>query len=573
MKNIIFILFFFGVYLKIIAQTPILPEKCIYKDTNGYIYVNKSLPLYFKISQSPSPTAEHKLLISHTTPQYTNPLYLAKEGENIFYSPYAVDTVTKKVVSPKRYVVFELYGDGTAPTVKIHNNTTAYEKSDTLFFGDGLKIWFTATDKVAGVDKIYLSVNGNSYEEYLSDTLEFEHGTFNILKYYATDKVGNYSQIDSVSFFIDTTRPITNLVIIGNHKDNIVASNCKVSLKPQDAFSGNAKTYYYIDNQAKKIYTKPIAIGNLREGRHILHYYSQDNVQNTETQKSYEFYIDKTAPIVLSEVVGDYIMINGKAYTSGRSQIQLSAIDNKAGVDKICYSFDKKNWQKYEQPFFLPDSIKNVQVYYYAVDNVGNMDKSNIQATSGSENLFFSELDLTPPKINYSVKGKHLKLFDTLYINNQTRIFLSAFDTQSGVQNITYQVDNQPITGYQKSFSISKHGQHKITVTAFDNVNNMSDIDFFLKVDTIPPEIFCKFSSPSFQIDGQKVYPQGTKMYIAATDNSTGVYQIYYSINNSSERLYSTFLTFNQKGKYTVKIRTVDLLGNENVENFSFEIR
>ncbi len=573
MKKIFIITIISLIINELSAQKPIIPQKRIYKDSNDYIFVNKSLPLYFKISQSPLSNAEHKLLISHTTPQYTNPLYLAKEGKNIFYSPYAVDTVTKKIVTPKRYVVFEVYADSKPPKVKIHNNITAYEKTDTLYFGEGLKIWFSAKDELSGLDKIYLSVNGSNFQEYLFDTLTFSHGTFNILKYYATDMVGNYSKIDSVSFFIDTTRPITNLVIIGNHKDNIVDGNCKVSLKPQDAFSGNAKTFYYIDNQPKKIYTKPIFIGNLREGKHILHYYSQDNVQNTEEQKSYEFYIDKTPPIVLSEVIGDYIMINGKTYTSGRSQIQLSAIDNKAGVQKICYSFDKKNWQEYKNPIVLPDTLKNIQVFYYAVDNVGNMDKENISATSGSANLFFSELDLKPPKIKYSFSGKFLNIFDTTYINNKTKIFLSAYDAQSGVQNISYQVDNQEIIDYNKSFTINTHGKHKIIVTAFDNVNNMADVEFMFKVDTIPPKIFYNFSSPQFKIVNTFVYPKGTKLYLAATDQMTGVAQIYYSLNNSPEQLYRNFLTFTKKGKYTLKIRAIDMLGNENVENLTFEIR
>jgi hypothetical protein len=53
----------------------------------------------------------------------------------------------------------------------------------------------------------------------------------------------------------------------------------------------------------------------------------------------------------------------------------------------------------------------------------------------------------------------------------------------------------------------------------------------------------------------------------------TGVAQIYYSLNNSPEQLYRNFLTFTKKGKYTLKIRAIDMLGNENVENLTFEIR
>ncbi len=564
-------LIFFSVF-SVKSQNQIIPEKKIYQDTTGKIYINKDLPLYFKISKSKNKNAPKKLLISKTTPKYTNPVYLDDEGLNTIYSPWAVDTVTKKTVYPKRNVVFELYADSKAPKTKIHNNITAYEKSDTLFFGKDLKIWFTAKDNISGVKNTFLSINGEKYKQYLFDTLTFQHGKSYKLKYYSTDNTGNYESVKTQSFTIDTTRPLTNLVVIGNHNKNIIAGNCKVSLKPKDAFSGSGKTYYYIDNKDKKIYTHPIDVSNLREGNHILKYYTQDNVSNVENEKSFKFYIDRTPPIVMDEVIGDYVYVGGQAYTSGRSQIQITAIDNKAGVKDIFYSFDGENWNKYEKPFLLPSDQENINIFYYAVDSLGNktnFDKNKAQNTK----LFASKLDLNSPDINHNFSEPKINIFDTLFISNKTKIYIDAKDKDAGIKEISYQIGNKQDVKYEKFFTINEHGYHKITIYATDKVNNIGNSEFSVMVDTIGPQIFVNYSFKPQKQNNELIFPKGTNIYIAATDTHTGVKKITYSINGKTGKIYNNFLKFNSTGKYTVTIKAFDHLSNYRVENFSFKIR
>lgn len=542
----------------------------MFQDKEGKIFVNKDMPLYLKISHDPSQNSEHKLLTSETTPEYANPMYLAKEGKNIIYSPWAVDTVTKKTVSPKRNIVFELYADSKPPISKINNNVTAYEKKDSLFFGGDLKVWFSAKDALSGLQNIYYSINNEPFSEYVYDTLTFEHGNTYTIKYYSTDLVGNIEDNQFVSFSIDTARPLTNLVVIGDHVDNIVAGNCNVSLKPKDAFSGSAKTYYYIDNQQKKVYTDPIPVGNLREGRHVLKYFTEDNVKNRENEKSFVFFVDRTAPMIIEEIIGDFVYINGKGYTSGRSQIQLSALDNRAGVKDIFYSFDNKEWNKYEKPVDLPKTEKNVQVYYYAVDNVGN--KTDYDVNQLSMNKYFaSEMDLDEPTISNYFLGTKLIVFDTVCISAETKIQLKAFDKQSGVNSISYQINGGQTSQYSDNFSIENQGVHEVAVYAFDKVNNVGSKNFIVKVDTTGPEIYVHFSSNGLKKD-KTVYPINTKVFIGATDFSSGIKQIKYSLNNSTDFIYSKYIQMNQKGDFELKVIALDQLGNQTVEKFSFRI-
>lgn len=567
---LIIINFFFFENLN--AQQAIIPQKRIYKDSLGRVYVNKDLPLYFKISKDKSSDSVHYLLKNEKTQQYT-PIFLGKEGLNLFYSPWAVDTTTKKVVRPKFDVKFEVYADSKPPRTKIHHNIIAYDNQDTIFFGKGLKINFTATDNLSGVDKIFFSINKQAFEQYRHDTLIFDQQGEYFLQYYATDNVGNVEDIQSVHFFIDTTKPLTNLVITGNHIDNIVSANCTVILKPQDAFSGNAKTFYFIDNQSNTVYSKPISVKNLREGLHILHYYSQDKVANTENVNSYEFYLDKTPPIIMPEVIGDYIIINGKKYTSGQTQIQLNAIDNKAGVKDIFYSFDGKQWTKYEKKIDLPKTSGKVSLQYYAVDNVGNTSRGKVNNSENSSNFFMSEMDLVPPQISYSFVGKSTKIFDTLYISPKTKIQIKAYDAKSGVQYSEYLVDNQNSTKYQKPFSISQSGFHEVMITSYDNVNNMQSENLSVFVDDIGPEINYTFSSKILNKNGKIYVPLGAKLFIYAHDKQTDVYKITYSLNNKPPIEYSRFLTFNYKGDYDIKITATDIFGNQTTKEITFTIR
>jgi len=571
-KLLIFLGFNLFISIYLISQEQIIPKKCIFKNSLDRIYINKSLPLYIKISDNKLKQSNHFLLKNDQTGDYT-PIYLVREGLNIFYSPSAVDTITKKTVYPKFDVKFEVYADGTPPVTKIHNNIISYNKSDSIFFGKGLKISFSAKDNLSKVDKIYLSINKQAFEEYPHDTLSFNEQGEYFIQYYATDKVGNVEKIKKVHFFIDTTRPFTNLVLKGEHINNIVSPNCEVTLKPQDAFSGNAKTFYYIDNENKKIYSSPIKIRYLSEGKHYLHYFSEDEVNNKEDVNSFEFYLDKTPPMIMPEIIGDYIIINGKKYTSGRTKVQLNAIDNKAGVKDIFYSFDGKEWKKYEESIELQATGSNVSLFYYAVDNVGNTSKGSVTNQVGNDNLFLSEMDLTPPKISYSFQGKKYTYFDTLYISPDTKISVSSYDNQSGVNSLEYSINDMLPIKYNKSFSIDTQGYYEIMLTAFDNVNNMQAENFSFFVDATGPEIDYKFSTKSRNINGKIVLPQGAKLFLSAFDNETDVDNIRYSINKSSMQYYTNYIKFNNKGDYSIEINASDVFGNITKKEITFTIQ
>jgi hypothetical protein len=292
--------------LVVYSQNQIVSSPKIYKDNKGRLFVNMNEGFYFKVSSTKNENSQKHLLKEENQPQ-AQKIFFTKEGKNYVFSPSAVDTTTKKVVKPQQDVLFEVYADGTPPKTTIHNNIVAYEKRDTLLFGADLRIFFSAIDNLSGVENIYYSINEQPYVVFSGDSLKFEDKKFYILKYYSVDNVGNVEQPRSVKFMINKDKPLTNLVVIGPHIDNIVHSSAKVALKPQDAFGIKPLTKYYIDDQQQRVYSQPISVSNFSEGMHTLYYFSESVLKTVEEIKSWDFYIDKTPPMVIDELTGDFI--------------------------------------------------------------------------------------------------------------------------------------------------------------------------------------------------------------------------------------------------------------------------
>ncbi len=574
-KNILLILIVLP--LLSLAQTQLEHEKKMFTDENGRIYINKALPIYLKVSSSPEQNSEKHLMRSKSSPENSNPLYFAKEGLNYFYSPWAVDTITKKVVEPKQYVKFQIYADSKPPKTKIKNNTTAYAKGDTLFFGKNLKINFKTTDNVSGISKTYYSIDGEPFKEHSQD-ITFDKEKSYIIKFYSVDNVGNVESIQIVEFTIDSSKPLTNLHIIGDHIDNIISGKASIALKPQDAFSGAATTFYVLDNNDKSVYKQPISASKIMEGKHTLSYFTEDEVQNREDEKTFTFFVDKSAPLIIDEIIGDVFFANGREYTSGRTQLQLTAIDNRAGVKSVYYSIGAESFKLYEKPFFLPQKQGSIKIDYYAIDNVNNKTKSD--GANNMNNKFFSSyIDLTPPELNYQIIGEEITFDNTLYISPTTKIKFIAKDNESGVQKITYSLDQSGENEYNKELTVSTNGEHELAFYAYDNVNNSNQKNINFKVDGTAPQIITQFSLQPIakkNIEGidYDVYPKHFILFLAAVDDMVGVSKIYYSINGNSEKLYtSPIKNLSANKSYNVEIKALDFLGNSTTTQTKFYIQ
>ncbi len=542
-------------------------EKKSYVNPKGEYHVQVELPIYLFVSTKPEPTGAHKLT-SKKTPEYANPMYL--DGHGVHFIKH-LDNV-KPI--PEKEVTFEIHADGIAPVSKLNfTNTNTYSNGSERFYGPQLDIEMTYSDEMSGIQNKYISLDQKEYTEYTKPEHITAEGKHHI-QAYSVDNVGNVEKSIIKDFTIDASTPTTDLVYSGpqNTVNNelILGPSGKYTIKSTDNLSGVKKTYYTYDN-IKKLNTyngDPLYIRSFKEGKHSISYHSIDNVKNEEKQKTNHFFLDKTAPEINVKINSDYHVSGQTTYVSERTRLVLSATDNKAGVEEIYYSLGGNKFTNYKNEI----SIKNnTTLYTYGTDKVKNKGKAKRDQTT----YYF---DNTAPTISHRYSGPNFFTRDTMFIRATTKIKLSAQDSESKVKNITYSIDNKTSNTYNTPFSSTNKGFHTINYTATDNVNNKTSKNFFFVVDNEAPKIHTHFGSEplGFKKIRDKeiqIYSKHSKLYLAGTDNSVGTDKLYYSINGGPESLYSNPIKNFITGKnYTVKVRGIDYLGNEDYTTIEFSV-
>lgn len=576
MRRFKFLFLFF--HLSTILSAQQLPDHPIkvYQSPEGKLYWPKDLPVYIRLSASAADTAQSYLMESEKTAKHTNPYYLDTEGINYIRSKWAVDPNTKEPVYPQFEVMWEVYRDGTPPTSHMSiNDKSTFRRKGKIYLAEAAEISFTARDAMSGVEAIYYSIDQQPYQKF-SEPVKLTQEKEYLIKSYGLDHTGNVEKVKQQKIIIDFSAPTSSAKVEGTHVEQILSGRNTILLTADDKAAGVESIVFQIDSLEKKKFKGPIRLSTLEEGEHEIKFYAIDSLQNEEEMQSYHFYIDNTPPIITSDLLGDSFITNGKEYSSGRTRVKLTAIDNKSGVEKIYYSINGADYQLYEKPFFLPAKQGDVTVTYYAIDQVGN--KS--QNTAGSNNTFTTPyLDLTAPRLTHEFTGDSYLSRDTIFINTNTKIHLLGSDSESGLKSINYKLNGSNDSIYQAPFSISEAGLQEINMVGYDNVNNSNNHRFFFYVDSQSPEINTAFSIAPYSskiIDGETIpiLPQQTQLFITATDDKIGLDKIQYSINQQQDKTYQRAISgFTPDQLHTVTIEVTDKLGNQSTKTIKFLVK
>ncbi|WP_437022933.1 OmpL47-type beta-barrel domain-containing protein [Streptomyces bungoensis] len=253
----------------------------------------------------------------------------------------------------------------------------------------------SASDAESGVAKIEYSLDGGAYKDYSAPVQVSGVGQHTVA-YRATDKAGNTSAEQSVSFTVvaappqDTTAPDTSASVSGT-KDasgNYVSS-ATVTVSASDAESGVAKIEYSLDGGAYKDYSAPVQVSGV--GQHTVAYRATDKAGNTSAEQSVSFTVvaappqDTTAPEVSASVSGtkdssgDYV---------GSATVTVTASDAESGVAATEYSLDGGPYLPYSAPVAVNRAGSHTFLYR-ATDKAGN--------TSTAKSLTLTIADSKPP--------------------------------------------------------------------------------------------------------------------------------------------------------------------------------
>jgi hypothetical protein len=565
------------------SQDDIKSEKKAYKSEDGKLYYNLGSPLYFWISTSPTDNSDDVLLVSSTMPQYSNPMFLDMEGYNTLRTTTAADPKTKKQITTQTQTIFEIYADGLPPvSTSSFLIAEKYKSGTKQYYGKGLEIELKANDGTSGVENIYYSLNGASFQKY-TKAVEIETEGEVKLRYLSLDNCGNEEKVHEYTFYVDKTPPVTIKQINGEQIGKVISQSATISLESTDNLTGVKATYYSIDGGKPVLYTTPLSAMLFFGGEHSLTYYAIDNVnnnnisnfgENTNTNFSFDFVVDKDGPTAELNITGD--KYTGKQlFVSTRTKFEVVASDDFSKIEIIKYGINTEATTDYTTTLTLDGKQGFTTFKYFAQDEMGNIGKKYTTAVFVDAIEPHSYIDIGEPQFFHR---------DTLFISAEAKVKIISGDDESGLAKTEYSIDNAAYQTYTTEFKIDKAGFHKISFKATDNVNNVEVAkESAIYVDNLAPEIYVTFSIEPIREETKDgiqypVYPTFSKLYLSATDKSTGEEEIYYSINGGTVTKYTSADLILKTGLlskeqfYTVKVTAKDKLGNQNEKIINFFI-
>jgi hypothetical protein len=480
----------------------------------------------------------------------------------------------------KQTVYLQFFSDGDAPVTKTTcvGAPTAVVAEHT-YFGKGLHCSLSSEDELSGVDTTYVSLNDAPWKPYAKELVLDREGAF-ALRAYAVDHVGWAETPTTMKFTVDLTAPSTTHSIVGNAIDQVLSTQASFHIASTDALSGVETILARIDREDfKPVTTGEVKVSELPDGEHTLNYYSIDRVTNREVEHSVPFYLDRTPPTSEFKVIGDLFMApSGTRYVSRRSKVELTAQDNKIGVDWIQYSLTPGQFQTYSQPFLMPPNTGAAKVEYKASDKLHN--------TSAVATMPYY-MDITPPVSAYKTTGPVYQERTDVYITKDSRVEFSSTDDASGVSKIEYYSIVNPDDAphpmvYTGPVAFPTEARRLVRFWGTDKVNNReTDKALVLITDNTPPVIFANFSldpnAPGSESNGTQggvpVYRRFTNLFLGAQDNASGVKKITYALNGAKEVEYHTPVVFEQEGTFDMLIRAEDNLGNISTKSLHFVIK
>jgi len=254
---------------------------------------------------------------------------------------YSVDNVKNEEVNN----TFDFYLDKIAPKVTHTINGDQY-KGKYTYVSARTTVSLAATDNKAGVNKIYYRIDGKERFDYSNDIAVPSANGLHTFKYDATDNVQNLSGNTFLTLYVDSRNPETGINYgspqFFNRDTLFINKTTDITLIARDYQSGVQKVEYDIDGSGYKAYSKfQIA----EEGYHTISFKTTDNVNNEESAKTSNVYVDNTAPEIYHNFSIQPIGTKSKGGEAFKvypnyTRIYLGATDDHVGTASIMYSMN-----------------------------------------------------------------------------------------------------------------------------------------------------------------------------------------------------------------------------------------
>ena len=224
----------------------------------------------------------------------------------------------------------------------------AADDSDNRWHNSGVTLNLAASDNLSGVAFIRYRADGVDSISYSSNAqLTFADEGAHTVEYYSVDSAGNTEEAKNAHVNIDKTPPVTTDDTDGLWHN----SSLTVNLLSSDNLSGINSTYYKVSPGTKTTLeaffswfggvtgliesgsSQGEAVSLSDEGVFYLNYYSVDNADNKEPEKtSKQVKIDKTMPIISGTST---TLPNGNGWYNTDVTVHFTAQDTLSGIEVI----------------------------------------------------------------------------------------------------------------------------------------------------------------------------------------------------------------------------------------------
>ncbi|MBU1077834.1 MAG: hypothetical protein KKH98_11115 [Spirochaetes bacterium] len=249
------------------------------------------------------------------------------------------------------------------------------------------------------------------------------------------------------------------------------------------------------------------------------------------------------------------IFNDGKSdYATSKATFTLVSEDKLSLVKSILVKIDKSEFVEYTKPITL-DQEGFHTIIYYSIDNVENRSK---------ETAYTVIIDNTPPEVKLDSSIKLVTHNDKQYASGITEFSLSATDKSCGVKTIEYSEDSGAYKPYNEKIVFKKSGLHTIKYRAVDNLGNISaEQSFSVNIDNAKPIVKIIPSGKLFEAKGVNYVPADFKYSIEAVSMESAVSTVFYAVDSDKYTDYKTPFTLPGEGIHTIKVKAVDIVGNE----------
>jgi hypothetical protein len=494
-----------------------------------------------------------------------------------------------------------IFSDHAAPTTKLTING---DEHGSPISNQAVTVGFIAEDPAlpdgtpgSGVQTIEYALGPDGEWTTFTEPFVVDSVGTHLIRYRATDQMGNIEDQKSTTIIIDQTAPVTRLWINGK-PDGYPYTNSTIELRSEDPIlpdgspgSGIKTIEYSLDQEPDwTTYQGPITVD--AEGEHVIRYRAIDQAGNVEEYQEKSFYLDRSP----TETFFDLNGCDQRAdFYRCPLRLEISAEDYDlpdgspgAGVDRIEYRSEGSDaWITYMDPLEFTASGR-YPMEFRSFDRAGNMEPVRD---------FTFQIDLESPVSNAAILGQPDA---SGRYPPGTRIAISALDPSlsdgsdgSGLDYIEYSLDSTGAwTRFGEPVALNDQGAHTIYYRAIDWAGNVEQIrslqiEIGTTVDTAPP-VLAVFANPmQLWPPNNKLVP--VKIYGTVSDTGSGIRSIHIQVvdeygtcqpvvtdigtgdivNGNWERTIQ--LEASRKGndkdgrKYTIRVTATDNAGNVTV--------